>query len=163
MNFCFKISILCTALLHVYWVNHSALPLIHQRSYNCVHGCVTNTRLQTYFNTAQQQTTGIKQISLGIPTRYTTPVVIWNSRTAKGISIWSNQRPDGLYSSALSFCTVASSVLLIDWLSRSLTSREHTSGYMRLPCKGHGEDCSWLFFPKPITQLSGLIDWLSMA
>ncbi len=35
-----------------------------------------------------------------------------------------------------------SAVFMIwDWLSKGLTSREHTSGYMRRPCKGHEMGC----------------------
>ena len=73
MNFYFKIQLYCTALLQLWRVNHSALPHISRLSCNCVIGYVTRSQLQTYFYSAQQQTTGILQISLGIPTRYTTP------------------------------------------------------------------------------------------
>ena len=37
----------------------------------------------------------------------------------------------------------------IDWLSRSLTSREHASGYMRHPCRRHEMGCLLLLLLKP--------------
>ena len=40
---------------------------------------------------------------------------------------------------------------IVDWLGRSLTSHEYTSGYMRRPCKGHEMGCFWLLLLKPKT------------
>ena len=43
------------------------------------------------------------------------------------------------------------SIVSLNWLiGLSLTSREHASGYMRRPCKGHVVGCLWLVLPKPI-------------
>ncbi len=39
---------------------------------------------------------------------------------------------------------------LIDWLGKSLTFREHASGYMGRSCNGHEMGCLWLL-PKPNT------------
>ena len=39
---------------------------------------------------------------------------------------------------------------LCNWLGRGLTSREHTSGYVRCPCKGREMGCLWLLL-KPKT------------
>ena len=40
---------------------------------------------------------------------------------------------------------------VIDWLGKSLTSREHASGYMKRPCNGHEMGCLWLLPLKPNT------------
>ena len=42
---------------------------------------------------------------------------------------------------------------LIAW---SLTSCEHTSSYMRHPCKGYGAGCLWLLLQKPTTVTSDM-------
>ena len=49
---------------------------------------------------------------------------------------------------------------MIDWVSSM--SREHASGYMRRPCKGHGMGCKWLLLllkPNAIERLNSISWW----
>ncbi len=41
-----------------------------------------------------------------------------------------------------------------DRLGKSLTSREHASGYMRCPCKGHKMGCLWLLLWSPKQEVT---------
>ncbi len=46
---------------------------------------------------------------------------------------------------------LGSATYVSNWLSKSLTSREHASGYMRRPCEGHEMGCLLLLLLKPNT------------